>query len=113
MLKVNDPTALACLGEMEGTAWVALQQQKQHAPHSFFVMLAAWNQKVEMGYEHDLDYPLSDFMHDAPGDGHILYGSGGWRRYAVRPDGEIVLLRESTTQEQCVKAESLGIRVWG
>lgn len=113
MLKVNAPNALACLGEMEGASWVTLQQQRPRAPHSFFVMVSAWNKKVELGYEHDLDYPLSDFMDDAHGDSHILYGSGGWRRYAVRPDGEIVLLRESTTTEQCAKAGSLGIRVWG
>lgn len=111
MLQLTDPRAFTRLVEMEGEQWASLQRRKPEAPYSFFRLLQAWQAKVAAGYESDPDYPVSDFM-EGPSPSNVLYGEGGWRRYAVRADGELVLLRESARAESCTKAETLGIRVF-
>lgn len=41
----------------------------------------------------------------------VIYGAGGYARYAVHKDGEIVLLSGSTTAERCTKARAAGFTV--
>lgn len=110
-MRLKDPGAFELLTQMEGDAWAELQRRRPQAPHSFFYMLTAWQAKVEQGYEHDALTPIQDFM-DGSGS-NVIYGDGGWRRYQVCSDGEIVLLRESAREESCARAVALGIRVPG
>lgn len=95
MVFIFDEGALERLGQIEGRDWVRAQEKNPISPFGFMAYLAAWQLRQESGYANDPDVPVRDFLELLPGgrsgDGAI-YGEGGWSRYAVRHDGEIVLL---------------------
>lgn len=112
MLHIADPDALARLVQVEGEHWLALQNQRPTASDGFYAWEEAWRLKASYVVEHPdyADEPISSFIDNYHGDGAI-YGEGGYARYVVRPDGEIVLLRWSVRQEKLERAASLGIAI--
>ena len=107
---IFDDTILDLLTQMEGPAWRQLQLARAENPHGFLAWQKAWEQKVALLAEDPTvaDEPLSSFMEG--GDGAI-YGEGGWHRYAVRADGEVVLLGWSAREPNQIKARELGFSV--
>lgn len=110
LMHISDLTALDCLAKVEGSSWKAVQRA-QPGPFSYFGWLAGWHAKQKLLVQHPeyADYPISDFM-DNPGDG-MLYGEGGWSRYVVQADGEVVLLGWSCREAKQELARAAGIRV--
>lgn len=106
-MKIFDPEIAPALAAVEGEAWWEEQRANRSSPYGFFAWLAAWNQYTQAGGEKEGHRP-GDFIDG--GDGAI-YGNGGWNRYVVRPDGEIVLLQWSSGSEARRLAVAHGIRV--
>lgn len=113
-MKIYDPDALSRLAEIEGPAWQAEQERRQTSPYGFYAQLAAWHAKLAYRDSHpgdDVeDVPLRDF---ASSGLDVIYGSGGYSRYGVAPDGEVILLGWSveTLPAKKEKAEAAGIAV--
>lgn len=109
---IFDADALPRLAKMEGDAWQRVQEANPESPYGFYAWARAWEARQAL-IQTNPDYgdePVASFLEG--GDGAI-YGAGGWRRYAVAMDGEIVLMRWSATEEACARAEALGLRVSG
>ena len=115
---IFDNNAFEALCQVEGESWRKQQtasisgaEAKAPSPFGFFAWKAAWDEKSRLLEQHPEyeDEPVGSFLVTS-GDGAI-YGDGGWDRYAVRADGEIVLLKWSATAAKQEKATSLGIRV--
>jgi len=87
-LKITDPVALAKMTLLEGDDWAQYQEQNRDADYTFFRALHV-NQTD--------DHAIS-----------VIYGSGGWARYKVLSNGDIVLDGSSTYNEKVVKARELG-----
>ena len=107
-LYIFDETALAVLGELEGKPWLELQSRNDTSPYCFPAWRKAWDEKVRAGEEYR-DEPVASFL-EGSGDGAI-YGEGGYARFVVQADGELVLLRWSATESKVRKAERLGLRI--
>lgn len=103
-MKITDPEAPIALAAIEGERWWATQNGDRTSPYGFFVWLEATRKAAVSGPS---AAPV-DFVEG--GDGAI-YGDGGWRRYGVRQDGELVLMSWSATAEGREKAAAHGIRV--
>lgn len=97
----------AALVEMEGERWAEEQRRKPDSPYGYFRMEKAWHAKQASEWANDPDAPLTDFAESA-GEGPVIYGDGGWRRYYVRADGEIKLIASSARVESQEKARQLG-----
>lgn len=82
------------------------QHDRPDSPYGFFSWLSAWRLKeATPGAQSE---PVRLFMEG--GDG-ALYGDGGYARYIVASNGELVLLGSSTRQERREKALSVGFSV--
>lgn len=110
-MHIFDDNAFELLCQVEGESWRRQQWANSQSPYGFFAWLTAWNEKARMLTAHPeySDEPVGSFL-DTPGDGAI-YGDGGWARYAVRPDGEVVLLKWSATPAKQGIATEYGVRV--
>lgn len=110
---IQDLGALDGLAEMEGVDWRREQDARPESPYGFHAWKQAWDAKQRAVAEDPAyaDEPVASFL-ESSGDGAI-YGAGGWRRYAVALDGELVLMRWSATEEACARAEAIGLRVSG
>lgn len=107
---VFDPDALFRLAELEGDEWLRTQEADPESPYGIHAWKRAWETRqalIQTNPEYS-DEPVSSFVEG--GDGAI-YGAGGWRRYVVAPDGELVLLGWSATPDACSRAEATGFRV--
>lgn len=105
--------ALDKLTAMEGQNWRREQDARPESPYGFHAWKRAWDAKQRVVADDPTysDEPVASFL-ESGGDG-AMYGAGGWRRYAVALDGELVLMRWSATEEACARAGALGLRVSG
>jgi hypothetical protein len=108
---IDDPDALSKLAQLEGDRWLADDRRtwtlyrSATTAHAF---LHAWNvghapevPEADRQYWREIsDLPLS-----------CIYGDGGYARFPVADDGEIVLDAGSTRPEKIARAEALGFRV--
>lgn len=103
--------ALDKLTAMEGADWRREQDARPDSPYGFHAWKRGWDTRQRAVAEDPAyaDEPVASFL-ESGGDGAI-YGAGGWRRYAVALDGELVLMRWSTTADACSRAEAIGFRV--
>ena len=110
MRYIFEDSILDLLTRLEGEAWRRQQQTCGTNPHGFYAWRHAWDQKMQEVAKDPTwaDEPVSSFLEG--GDGAI-YGEGGWHRYAVRADGEIVLLGWSAREPNQAKARELGFSV--
>lgn len=111
MVFIYDPDALDRLTDVEGEAWRKLQDRHPTSPYCFHAWKQAWDEKQRMVAENPeyADEPVSSFLAES-GDGAI-YGNGGWDRYAVRLNGELVLMTWSATSSNREKAARAGFTV--
>jgi hypothetical protein len=113
-MKIFEPNALGKMAEVEGPSWLSEQERRRSSPYGFYAQLDAWHAKLAYQRSHPDEevgeVPLKDF---APGALDVIYGSGGYSRYAVTADGEIVLLGWSveTLPAKREKARAAGIVV--
>lgn len=105
---IHQADALQRMGAVEGPQWEQAQGKNLDSPYGFHAWLTAWNTKQAMGPDYAED-PVREFL-SSPGDG-VIYGDGGYARYAVRPDGELVLLGSTTRPERQRAARDQGFRV--
>ena len=105
---IYEPRALELLGAIEGDAWTRLQHAKPYLGTSFFAWLKAWQDKQASPYQGSVE-PLSDFM-EVSHDGAI-YGEGGWHRWRVAADGELILLGWSSREARIQQVKALGFNV--
>lgn len=108
---ITDPDALDRLEAIEGTWW----RHQGHGEENFNRMHRAY-----LEFQHSLvEYEIEpEEWTDAPllEDGDlepVLYGKEGYSRYALRPDGELVLLGWSTRPERLEQASNEGFSVTG
>lgn len=105
---IHQQDALQRMAAVEGSRWLQYQETHRRSAYGFYAWLDAWHAKQGSGSEY-LDEPVREFL-EAPGDGTI-YGEGGYARYAVRTDGELVLLGSTTRDERRLIALEQGFCV--
>lgn len=108
---IFDANALALMGQVEGAEWLERQQSAAESTGSNFISFKrAWDLAVELGetWSDNVDPKLVDVCQFSDG---AIYGEGGYARYIVRSDGEIVLLRWSTRSEKLQLAVKTGFSV--
>lgn len=114
MLNLQDPNALSTLITVEGEEWGRQQEARRNSPYGFYAHLEAFQSKVQYLAENPgtsaNDFRLSDF-----GEVAGIYGAGGYSRYAIAPDGEILLLGWSVDglRERRERAIAAGITISG
>jgi hypothetical protein len=102
--------ALELLAEMEGEAWLAEQHINTASSYHFPIWREAWDLKVAAGHEKDDGAHLEDYISDrfelsiSP----IIYGKGGFHRYLVRPNGEILFSRMHSIARRVPQAQAVG-----
>lgn len=97
------------MARIEGAAWHAAQTAHPESPYGFTSFLAAWHEFATSGGCEQAR--VADMLMGC-GDG-MLYGEGGYSRYVIERDGEIVLLASSLdgrTQKR-ERAQLAGVRV--
>ena len=97
------------MARIEGIYWKEHQNGDPHGMYSFDAFLQAW--RVQQACFEEGHEPISL---DVQGNGAI-YGSGGWHRYGVRSDGEIIFLASFCENPGRVRplVKQLGFTVWG
>ncbi|MNR71695.1 hypothetical protein D3C71_23280 [compost metagenome] len=104
MVRIDDANCLALLAQMEGPAWVRLQQARPERPYSFLYLLAAWTASQEAQHR-AVGAEARDFLeHGEP----VIYGEGGYHRYVLRTDGELVFSRSHAREVNVARAQALG-----
>lgn len=98
--------ALDLLAKVEGDAWKFLQERRPESPQGFYAWLNAWRRLEEEGYAGEC--PVGLYVE---GNDGCIYGEGGYARYRVCRDGELVLWRSSTNQDHARMAEEQGFLV--
>lgn len=105
---IYDDNALQLLAQIEGALWEQLQHASPSLGTSFFTWFGAWQAKQASEYR-DSEDPLADFV-EVSHDG-VIYGEGGWHRWKVTAQGELVLLRWSSRAPRIAQAQELGFSV--
>lgn len=100
--------ALQRLAVVEGAHWLREQELRRDSPYGFYAWLQAWQAKVAAGPDY-VEEPVRSFL-ERDGDGAI-YGEGGYSRYTVRSDGEVLLSSATTREAKRQAAVAQGIRV--
>ncbi len=106
-MHITDPNLSSTLAKIEGNDW--LHYERGAANVEPFVQ--AYKKLEAMG-----EIPFGDaidprwLIEGYTGD-CVIYGAGGYARYRVHGDGEVVLIRGTTRPEKEALAESLGVRV--
>ncbi len=113
---IYDTDALDKLAELEGQRWLQDDQrmwQKYRSGNTAHAFQFAWWETHKPGVlgPQDLPFWKDYFAGDMGIELGIIYGDGGYARFAVRDDGEIVLEASSTRAEKVERAEQLGFRV--
>ena len=123
---VQQPNALALLTQLEGDRWLQQQHRFPYSETGFFVWLAAFNWRFskegaeELGRNgiEAIDLPLAEIIDggfilvDSATGSLGIYGAGGFHRYSVLSDGEIVFLASyARTQAYLAAASVLGFSV--
>lgn len=112
---INQPDAINILEALEGPRWRRLQDPDRLSPFGFYAYLETWEwRNANPSW---LGESVAGCMEEAigqQGDGAI-YGEGGYARYCVMGDGELVLLGWSVKYrpEKVELAKSLGVSVTG
>lgn len=111
---IYQPDALELMGLVEGEEWLQQQKLKTACPYSFPIWLEAWNLKMAAGLDKDDDSPLADFISDrfelsiSP----VIYGKGGFHRYVVQPNGEILFSKFHSVERRIPAAIAAGFTVY-
>lgn len=113
---IHDADALDRLASVEGDRWRLYQEQHFDNAYGFYAYQRGWNEyRKAVG---ELGSGLTDegsmweggALWIGGGDGAI-YGEGGYTRYAVRSDGEIVLLAWSARDDKRERARTIGFTI--
>jgi hypothetical protein len=105
VIKLTDPDAFAKLTEVEGERWA--EYDKRGGICTFTTMLAEYNDHVRRGF-------LPEEFEPGTWKDHVgvIYGEGGWSRYAFRRGSlELVLLGNTTHNKKCAAAMRAGFKV--
>jgi len=108
MLFIDAPDALDRLAQVEGESWKREQLAKPDNPFGFQTYLRAFRELSKSGVT--VDEQVGCFVE---GGDHAIYGNGGYSRYIVLADGEVVLLAWSLDGrvEKRNRVQSAGIRI--
>ena len=101
---ITDEDAFDRLTEIEGPAWSDEQRKADYDPYGFFMNLEAFKTLQEMGLDKE-GYMIVDAMPDGGG----FLGTDG-TGYTIMPDGEIVVIAETSNARKLAKCEKTGIR---
>jgi len=113
---IYDLDALDKLAELEGAHWLEddrrmwQQYRSGNTAHAF--QFAWWHtHKPGVLEPQDLPYWKEYFAGDMGIELGVIYGDGGYARFAVTDEGEIVLEGNTTRAEKIERAAQLGFRV--
>jgi hypothetical protein len=106
---IHQPDALARMAAVEGSEWLAGQDRNRASAYHFPLWLEAWQLKVAAGDEKE-DYPLDEYVVDRFNSAiePAIYGNGGYHRYIVRPNGEILFSRSHAIASRIPDASAQG-----
>lgn len=113
---IYDEDAFEKMVEVEGEDYRRFRDKIRFGICSFEAFLETWKK---------LDSENTEFKNDRPGfsigvdRNGAIYGAGGWHRYIVRNDGEILFLRAAARgwpcdyhKEYVEKARAAGFRIF-
>jgi len=108
MLFIDAPDALERLALVEGETWKAEQVARPDNPCGFLTYLRVFLKLAKPSAS--IDEPIGHFV---KGGDCAIYGNGGYSRYVVLPDGEVVLLAWSIEHraDKRARVQAAGIRV--
>jgi hypothetical protein len=108
MLFIDAPDALERLAAIEGEAWKADQLARPDSPFGFHTYLRVFRELVQSNSS--IDGPIG---HLVAGGDCAIYGNGGYSRYVVLSDGEVVLLAWSIEHraEKRSSVQLAGVRI--
>jgi hypothetical protein len=109
---IYQPEVLARMAALEGAEWLAEQLRSRASAYHFPIWLEAWQLKVAEGHAAE-DYPLDEYIADRfPGAVEpVIYGNGGYHRYIVRPNGELLFSRMHAVAGRVPEASAQGFRL--
>jgi len=111
---IYDLDALDKLAELEGAEWLENDQrmwQQYRSGNTAHGFVSAWKYAHANMSPEDSPY-WKDYFAGAVGiELGVIYGEGGYARFAVTDEGEIVLEGSSTRAERIDRATALGFRV--
>ena len=108
MLFIDAPDALERLASIEGETWKREQLAKRESPYGFHRYLNKFRELLDTWQT--IDLTVGQYMD--VGDGAI-YGNGGYSRFVVLADGEVVLLAWSIEgqDEKRKRVQMAGVRI--
>ena len=107
---IYQENSLALMAQLEGPEWLAQQSRQTESPYAFPLWLEAWQLKVAAGHAEDDLARLEDYVFDRfqLSVQAVIYGKGGFHRYIVRPNGEILFAASSAIAAKRPEAQALG-----
>lgn len=116
---VYDPDVLAkmhlvesFLSEYDADRWLEQQRVDAEGPCTFLVYRNEWERRFRplLGVRTLEELKSVPVRNPRYGDVSI-YGAGGYHRYCVEGDGEVVFLRDFASREATARAEEVGFKV--
>lgn len=111
---IYQPDALDRMALVEGTSWKEHQNGDPDGPYSFNGFLTFWREWANYAQSEGIDIADDVFSLEVENN-TAIYGAGGWHRYAVRSDGEIIFLAHFCENPQRYRplVEKAGFRIRG
>ena len=110
---IDQDDALAKMTQVEGEFWLNHMALDQTEDCSFMAFKLYYEQEIKPMAKNDPEnlrrlIELGWSFH--PGHSAAIYGNGGWNRYRVQYDGEIIFMEAFATDEGIAKAKAAGFR---
>ncbi len=114
-VRIDDPDVVDVMGQVEGPAW-ARSQVGSRSGYAVPAFVEAYRKLLEVARAEgvspeEFDANVNPRDWDGPDSDGTIYGEGGYARYVVRSNGEVVLVASSTRPEKIAIARRVGIKV--
>jgi hypothetical protein len=109
---ITDPATRAKVAAVEGEGWLD-QQDMTGGLGNYSHALVIWQVDVDRAIALAVEFNDEACLDDHESTRAVIYGSGGWTRYFVRLNGDLVFSASHSEAhlEQRARAKELGFRI--